>query len=170
MAQCLRYCATNRKVAGSIPDSLHGSLRNHEGNIDVEYIMEVLLSTLPAPPTMRIEKQWPNAEWNVIWRNIHASPVNVTTKVTWYKAIHDILPTRTRLNNIRLAPTALCERCDQEDAVKHQLIECNGGLYIWIWTCQRLTMILRTDWRRIPTDWLQTLAAETQKGGLMDTS
>jgi hypothetical protein len=25
---------------------------------------------------------------------------------------------------------------------------------MWSWTCQRLAMILRADWRRIPMDWL----------------
>jgi hypothetical protein len=116
--------------------------------------MQVLLSTEPAPPLMRIEKQWPHVEWNVIWRNIHATPANEITKVTWYEVIQDIIPTRVRLNKIRLATTAICERCDKEDNITHRLTECNAGRNIWSWTCKRLAMILRMDWRRIPLDWL----------------
>jgi hypothetical protein len=112
-----------------------------------------MIQVLPNPPMMRIEKQWQNAEWSVICRNVHTSPVHATTKVTWYKVIHDILPTRARLHKIRPA-AALYERCDREDTVKHRLTECNRGLDMWTWTCQRIAMILRTDWRRISSDWL----------------
>jgi hypothetical protein len=31
VAQWLRYCATNRKVAGSIPDGVIGIFRSHSG-------------------------------------------------------------------------------------------------------------------------------------------
>jgi hypothetical protein len=115
--------------------------------------MQDILRTTTAAPMMRIERKWPQADWRVVWKNIHDAPVNEITKVMWYKAVHDILPT-ARLNHIPLASSALCEWCDQEDYVQHRLTVCNRGPHMWMWTCERIATIVRTDWRRIPTDWL----------------
>jgi hypothetical protein len=86
--------------------------------------------------------------------NLHTNPVPETLKVIWYRALHDILPTKERLNRIRLASTELCDRCGIADTLHHRLTECDGGIYIWNWTRQRIAMILRTTWERIPPDWL----------------
>jgi hypothetical protein len=106
--------------------------------------MHVLLSELPTPPELRIERLWPTADWTLIWRNMHGSPFNATTKVSWYKAIHDFLPMRTPLHKTRLVPKELCDRCAREDTVQHLLTDCDGQR-LWDWTRQRIAIVLRMD-------------------------
>ena len=75
-------------------------------------------------------------------------------KVIWYKVIHEIIPTRSRLHNIRLALTDQCEHCNKPDTVIHRLKECGLGPMIWEKTRKLISTVLRTDWRRIPAEWL----------------
>ena len=44
---------------------------------------------------MRIKKLWPQAGWEMIWENLRFAPVPGTVIATWYKVIHDIIPTKT---------------------------------------------------------------------------
>jgi hypothetical protein len=41
-------------------------------------IMHILFRTTPAAPAMRTVSKWPNANWGMIWQNIHDAPVNET--------------------------------------------------------------------------------------------
>jgi len=60
--------------------------------------MKVLSNARTQQQEMRISKLWPKAEWKVIWKNIHAAPVSDPVKITWYRVIHDIISTNTRLH------------------------------------------------------------------------
>jgi len=99
---------------------------------------------------MRIKRLWPNTDWATIWTNVHEAPVSATVKVTWYKAI----PTRARLYNIRLSLTDQCEHCNKPDTMIHRLTECGLGPMNWEKTRKLIATMLRTDWRRIPAEWL----------------
>jgi hypothetical protein len=105
-------------------------------------------------PPMRTEIKWPQANWVRIWKNMKDTPVSEESKVIWYKVINDIIPTRVRLHNIRLAETETCIRCPKADNLQHRLTECNAGAQLWKWTQTRIAIILRTEWRHIPTEWL----------------
>jgi hypothetical protein len=61
-----------------------------------------------SPPTeMRIVKKFPSTAWNQVWKNLHGSPVSDEINSTWYKALHDIIPTKDRLAT---SPTHLFAR------------------------------------------------------------
>jgi hypothetical protein len=107
--------------------------------------MSVLLNTNTEMPEMRIVRLWPNEDWPRIWMNLHEAPVSATVKVTWYKAIHDIIPTHERLHKIRLAPTDRCGQRNATDTLTHRITVCAEGPQMWEWTCRCIATMLRTD-------------------------
>jgi len=114
----------------------------------------ILTNTVTKPTSMRIEQLWPTIDWPRIWKNLWTAPATDSTKTTWYKIIHDIVPTKERLHKIRIAPTEYCRLCDRKDTLLHRLAECGDGRYQWEWTKKRLAIMLRTDPRWIPEEWL----------------
>ena len=116
--------------------------------------MCILLKVGNDQPVMRITRIWPNTDWQIVWENVHEAPVSTAVKVTWYKVINDIIPTRTRLYTIRLSQTDQCEHCAKPDAMRHRLTECDLTIMDWERARKFIATILRTDWRRIPTEWL----------------
>jgi len=111
------------------------------------------MNTVTKPPSMRIERLWPTIEWPRIWKNLWTAPVTDSTKTTWYKIIHDIVPTKERLHKIRIVPTENCGLCDRKGTLLHRLAECGDGRYQWEWTKKRLAIMLR--W--VPEEWLPRL-------------
>ena len=103
---------------------------------------------------MRIQKIWPATDWNLVWYNLHSSPVPESMKATWFHVIHDLTPTNVRLHKIRLSNTDLCKSCGAVDDVLHRMTTCGEGQKIWSWTARRLAKMLRTTERYIPTAWL----------------
>ena len=116
--------------------------------------MSILLTTNTELPEMRFARLWPNTDWTKIWKNVNEAPVPAAVKVAWYKAIHGKMPTNERLHKIRLVPTDLCRQCNGKDTLIRRLIDCGEGPQMWEWTCRCIATMLRTDWRRIPSDWL----------------
>jgi hypothetical protein len=72
---------------------------------------------------MRITQIWPTTHWNVVWENIHSTPVPGGMKAAWCRVIHDILPTSYRVHKIRMSPTGKCNNCDVQDKILHRIIE-----------------------------------------------
>jgi hypothetical protein len=103
---------------------------------------------------MRIEKLWPDTNWQVVCTNLWAAPASEFKKESWYRVIHEIGPTRERFHNIRIAPTAACSICNIPDTLRRRIMECGNGRFQWDMTRQRLALMLRTDPRWIPVEWL----------------
>jgi hypothetical protein len=59
--------------------------------------MVILLRETQELLEMRIQRIWPNSTWTQIWHNLHNAPVTDDIKTTWYRAIHDIIPTHVWL-------------------------------------------------------------------------
>jgi hypothetical protein len=112
------------------------------------------MNTETKPPNMRIERLWPTSEGPRVWKNLWTVQVTDSTKTTWYKIIHDIVPTKERLHKIRIAPTENCHLCVRKDTLLHRLAECGDGRYQWEWKKKRLAIMLRTDPRWTPEEWL----------------
>jgi hypothetical protein len=53
--------------------------------------------------SMRIETLWSGTDWERVWRNLWLAPVAGDKRETWYKIIHEIIPTKERLHKIRIA-------------------------------------------------------------------
>jgi hypothetical protein len=106
------------------------------------------------PPTeKRIFKKFPRTAWNQVWKNLHASPVSDEINSTWYKALHDLIPTNDRLAAINLTDASVCSSCGRSDSLQRKITECGEGPVIWTWTKNLLTYILRVDHRQIPQTW-----------------
>jgi hypothetical protein len=116
--------------------------------------MATLLQATPNERSLRIEKRWQDTNWSTVWRNLWATPVPDSTKDSWYRVIHDIVPTREGLHAIRPAQTDLCQTCHVQDRLSHRITVCGDGREQWSWTRQRLAVMLRTDTRWINEDWL----------------
>jgi len=81
---------------------------------------------------MRVTRPWPNADWETVWRNLQEAPASEATKATWYRVIHDIVPTLERLHKIRMVLTDLCRHCNLTDALR-RLTECMGRVNnMWV--------------------------------------
>ena len=103
---------------------------------------------------MRIMKIWPHAEWETIWGNLQATPVSDTVKSTWYRVIHDIIPTNYRLHRINMSTSASCSECGGTDTLEHRLTECGEGFDSWEQTRSVIARILRSSAACIPNEWL----------------
>ena len=120
-------------------------------------IYDVLLTFIQAQSqniVMRIERLWPNTDWASVWKNLWTTPGSESIIASWYKIIHDIIPTQERLHKIRIAPTDLCSACPEKDTLRHRILECGAGRHQWAWTRQRVALMLRTDPRWVPEEWL----------------
>jgi len=71
---------------------------------------------------MRIETLWPGTDWERVWRNLWLAPIPGDKRTTWYKIIHDIIPTKERLHKIRIARDDKCRLCGDTDTLRHRLI------------------------------------------------
>jgi hypothetical protein len=103
---------------------------------------------------MSIARLWPQANWKVAWKNPHDTPVTASSRTTWFKVIHDMIPTNDRLHRIRLTPTDICRNCDKKDTLEYCIIYCGEAKEMWLWTKQRLAQMLRKVPGRIPDGWL----------------
>jgi len=55
--------------------------------------LQILSNAASAIQEMRIIKIWPQTDWDLVWKNLLATPVPSSDLMTWYKVIHDIIPT-----------------------------------------------------------------------------
>ena len=81
------------------------------------------------------------------------SPVSDEMKSTWYKALHDLIPTNDRLGAINLTDTSVCATCGHPDSLQHKITECEEGPVIWTWKKKLLAYILCVDHRQITKTW-----------------
>ena len=81
----------------------------------------ILLRDSPSDRPLRVERLWPTVDWTQIWINLWQAPVDQDTTATWYKLIHDILPTRVRLQAINRTPDDLFLHCGMVDTLPHRL-------------------------------------------------
>ncbi|KAE8739485.1 hypothetical protein FOCC_FOCC015015 [Frankliniella occidentalis] len=115
--------------------------------------VQLLAEDAPDPP--RAERladrpvQWPTA-WQAISRSWHGS----ATRSCWYRAVHDVEATASRLHAIGQATSPACGVCGREDTLLHRLTECGASSAIWGWLRRALgplrpDVLIRPDiqWR-----------------------
>jgi len=103
---------------------------------------------------MRITRLWPHADWVKIWKNLQAAPVSGLDTATWYKLIHDVIPTNVKLHRIKMSPTDTYKDCGSKDTLGHCLTECGEGITTWGRTKGIIARILCTSAANIPDEWL----------------
>ena len=89
--------------------------------------LHILAMNVSPPTEMRIVRKFPRTAWNQVWKNLHASPVSDEIKSTWYKTLHDLIPTNDRLAAINLTDTSVCSSCGRPDYLQHKIMECGEG-------------------------------------------
>ena len=137
----LRHCAQNSAYIA--PQQPTETLKAYKRRI--YNTLQTLLRATPEPAEMRVTRLWPNTEWTTVWRNLQDTPVTQETKVTWYRVVHEIIPTHERLHRIHMTLTDTCRQCDKTDTLRHRLTECGEGPLMWNWTKQRLAT-KQTPW------------------------
>jgi len=103
---------------------------------------------------MRIVKMRPQTNWDLAWKNLTATPVPRQEVMTWYRVIHDIIPTNIQFNRIRMTNTESCSECGQSDTLVHRLISCGEGSRTWNWLQSRIARIMRTSEAQVPSERL----------------
>jgi hypothetical protein len=88
-----------------------------------------------------------------IWHNLHKAPVTDDVKMTWYRAIHDIIPTHVGLQRINMITSPLCKECNKGDDIQHRILDCGEGRQMWEWTKDRVAEIIQTTPSKILDDW-----------------
>jgi len=83
-----------------------------------------------------------------------ATPVSRVDITTWYKVIHDPIPTNAKLNRIHMASTDACKECGSSDTLLHRPTECGEGSAHCGQVRCLIARITRTTPVRIPGEWL----------------
>jgi hypothetical protein len=120
---------------------LNGTLRN-------------MSSAMEGTTKMRITRKYPETRWERVWKNLHAAVAPEFVRLTWYLAIHDVIPTKERLVTTGLTDTSSCARCGKHDSLEHRIVACGEGPVIWHWTRKRFATILRKGSEQVPVDWI----------------
>ena len=103
---------------------------------------------------MRVEKQCLETEWKTIWKNQALTPTTEEDRANWYKVIHNIIPKNKRLHRIRIAPTDLCNECNQKDTLIHRMTERGENAANWKRIQNHITRMLRVAPKNTPHEWL----------------
>jgi hypothetical protein len=76
---------------------------------------------------MRVTRKWPHIEWARVWKNLNEAPVPESTRITWIRVIHDLIPKNERLQRIRMVQTDSCRNCNMKDTLEHRIKACGKG-------------------------------------------
>ena len=71
-----------------------------------------------------IEINYPNYDWNEIWKNVNFRFLNINDRPIIYKYCHGIITTNKRLHQFRIRNDSLCEHCQIEDSIIHRFYHC----------------------------------------------
>lgn len=79
-----------------------------------------------------------DADWAVIWENIHQSFLNMEDRSKMFVFVNDLVPNREKLKayNIGNLVSTNCEKCGLVDSNTHRLKECPKAKKIWEWCSQ----------------------------------
>ena len=80
---------------------------------------KLLPSSKPA-----VENRYPLYNWPLIWENINLKFVSATDREIIYKYLHEILPNKKRLKDMRITMDPNFEICNVEDSNIHMVYFC----------------------------------------------
>ncbi|KAK3925227.1 Transposon TX1 uncharacterized 149 kDa protein [Frankliniella fusca] len=105
-------------------------------------IYDALLADAIAKP--RVYRLNGDADWPLVWGRVHSPLLPAAAKATWFRVVHDVLPTRTRLAAIKWVDSPRCLRCDGvDDDLLHHLLGCGRERRaIWAWVSTKLSALL----------------------------
>jgi hypothetical protein len=77
-----------------------------------------------------------------------------STRIDWFRVIHNLNPTNELLQRIRMVQTDICRKCTMKDTLEHRITACGEGRDIWEHSKSLIAQLLRTMPSSIPDDWL----------------
>jgi len=80
---------------------------------------------------MCVTKMWPHINWTRVWENLSTAAVLESTRIVWFRVIHDLIPTNERLQRIRIVQTDTFRKCTMKDTLEHRITACGEGRDIW---------------------------------------
>jgi len=86
------------------------------------------MATAATPrPEVRLTLIQPGIEWEKVWNNHRNIRTSEVARSAWYRELHDLLPTNTRLYRMRLVEMENYTLCEKMDTTVHRLTECGIG-------------------------------------------
>ena len=82
--------------------------------------------------------------WDKVWKNINNNVLSSQVRSVWFKIVHDVIPTNSRLYKIKLKTEPICEQCLQEDTILHRLTKCRKVQGFWKYVRRKIAILLRT--------------------------
>ena len=80
-----------------------------------------------------IENLYGLYNWSSIWKNLSSAYILVHEREIMYKHLHEILPTKKRLKDIRKIESSICDHCNQEESNTHFVYQCERHVEVLIW-------------------------------------
>ena len=71
-----------------------------------------------------IEGHYGLCNWKLVWTNLCSVLVLPNERETLYRYLHEILPTKKRLKDIRIIASSVCDYCTQEETNTHVVYQC----------------------------------------------
>ena len=88
----------------------------------------IIYSHLLVKQSPKIEEKYPIYNWKYIWRNLHFKFIQINMREVMFKYLHEILPNKCRLKQIRRSNDDLCERCVVPETNIHMIYYCQDVL------------------------------------------
>ena len=77
-------------------------------------------------PVPKIQEKYPLHNWKGIWKNLQFKYILVNVREVLFKYIHEILPNKHRLKQIRRSIDDLCENCNRPETNIHMVYYCRN--------------------------------------------
>ena len=85
---------------------------------------KMIYSHLLDKPEPKIQGRYPMYNWKYIWGNLHFKFIPVNMREIIFKYLHEILPNKCRLKQIRRSNDELCETCNVPETNIHMMYNC----------------------------------------------
>lgn len=112
--------------------------------------MHAIMRAMAGDYETRITKKLPNIDWARVWNNLSEASLPVSTRIAWFRAIHEL---NEHLQRIRMVQTDTCRNCTVKDTLEYRITACGEGRAIWEHS-KSLAARLRTIPAGLPDDWL----------------
>ena len=98
--------------------------------LSTKQIYGAFTSTPPPPKIM--EKR--SLDWGVVWERLNDPILSREALDISFSLLHDIYPTKVRLNKCNQHPTGFCTHCPRTlDTGIHMFVECGFIIHLWIY-------------------------------------
>ena len=105
----------------------------------------------------RVEEQYSLFNWKIIWENVAFKFICSDDRSIVFKYIHEILPNKLRLYNIKRSPSPNCDTCNKEENNLHMMYYCDENKILVYFLRELLQkVVLRNDLSLVKLLFLDT--------------